>query len=855
MYTCMNYFIIKGHIEMPHLRNFLIKISIIFFIVFSDLLFSQQAYPAAKTGGNYMHNFYLPPPSPTSPRWPAWSPDGQSLAFSMHGSVWRMALEGSTAIELTNNTTYDSSPAWSPDGKWIAYTAEKDHETMDLMLLNLKTGKSLPLKTGEHLYLDPAWSPDGSKLAYVSTEPNGYYNIYVQKIRKGKPVGPALQITQDNAYGDNRLYFGDYDLHIAPTWSPDGKELLFVTNRDTPLGSGGIWRMPVEKNGIKKARLIHNEQTLFRTRPHWSPDGTRFLYSSHVGGQFNHLYLLPSDGGEPYKITFGDWDNFHPRWSPDGTKLVYLSNEEGLPQLHVMKTVGGKTKKLEVKTKEWIEPRGTLQVIITDGETERPTPTRIYLQASNGKAYAPDGTYHRVGRMKDHLFHTDGTFTIEVPHGPLTIEAVKGFEYYSTKETVEIKAGERSKVTLTLSRMTNMPARGWYSGSTHVHMNYAGDLHNTLENLMFMSAAEDQSVVNELVANKDNRILDYQFFTGETSHLSTPERVLFVSEEYRPAFHGHVYFLGLTEHLLSPFASGYEGTAIYSLYPSNTDMLRLAGEQGAFRGYVHPYFGENDPLSGKEPSLGGAKSFPVDVALGTVEGLETTYANHATLLVWHHVLNNDFKIVLTGGEDSISNLYRSAVVGSQRSYVYLGDKPLTYSNWLEALREGRTFATNGPLLTFTVNGAMPGEDVRLPQNGGTVTLKGEVQSIVPLDKVMIMNNGEILKTVPLDETGSNAVFEITVDVDESGWYTLQAEGKRNTLPISDLYPQATTNAIRVYVGGDPIRNIESANYFVRWIDRLLAMAEAHPGWRTTKEKDHVLGQFKQAQQVYKELMK
>ncbi len=457
--------------------------------------------------------------------------------------------------------------------------------------------------------------------------------------------------------------------------------------------------------------------------------------------------------------------------------------------------------------------------------------------------------------MKDHLFHTEGTFTIEVPHGPLTIEAVKGFEYYSTKETVEIKAGERSKVTLTLSRMTNMPARGWYSGSTHVHMNYAGDLHNTLENLMFMSAAEDQSVVNELVANKDNRILDYQFFTGETSHLSTPERVLFVSEEYRPAFHGHVYFLGLTEHLLSPFASGYEGTAIYSLYPSNTDMLRLAGEQGAFRGYVHPYFGENDPLSGKEPSLGGAKSFPVDVALGTVEGLETTYANHATLLVWHHVLNNDFKIVLTGGEDSISNLYRNAVIGSQRSYVYLGDKPLTYSNWLEALREGRTFATNGPLLTFTVNGAMPGEDVRLPQNGGTVTLKGEVQSIVPLDKVMIMNNGEILKTVPLDETGSNAVFEITVDVDESGWYTLQAEGKRNTLPISDLYPQATTNAIRVYVGGDPIRNIESANYFVRWIDRLLAMAEAHPGWRTTKEKDHVLGQFKQAQQVYKELMK
>ena len=144
--------------------------------------------------------------------------------------------------------------------------------------------------------------------------------------------------------------------------------------------------------------------------------------------------------------------------------------------------------------------------------------------------------------------------------------------------------------------------------------------------------------------------------------------------------------------------------------------------------------------------------------LGTVEGLETTYANHATLLVWHHVLNNDFKIVLTGGEDSISNLYRNAVVGSQRSYVYLGDKPLTYRNWLKGLREGRTFATNGPLLTFTINGAMPGEDLRLPQ-GGTVTLKGEVQSIVPLDKVMIMNMGKFLKQSRSMKPVSTTVFK------------------------------------------------------------------------------------------------
>ncbi|MGH9845326.1 MAG: carboxypeptidase regulatory-like domain-containing protein [Blastocatellia bacterium] len=157
-----------------------------------------------------------------------------------------------------------------------------------------------------------------------------------------------------------------------------------------------------------------------------------------------------------------------------------------------------------------------------------------------------------------------------------------------------------------LKRLTDMSARGWYSGSTHVHMNYGGSLHNTLENLLMMSAAEDQDVVNELIANKDNRILDYQFFVkgGGPHPLSRPDRLLMVGQEYRPDFYGHVFMMGLRDHLISPFTTGYEGTAIKSLYPSNTDMLRKAKAQGATVGYVHA-FGEvveTIPLSGDRRS-------------------------------------------------------------------------------------------------------------------------------------------------------------------------------------------------------------------------------------------------------------
>ena len=75
---------------------------------------------------------------------------------------------------------------------------------------------------------------------------------------------------------------------------------------------------------------------------------------------------------------------------------------------------------------------------------------------------------------------------------------------------------------------------------------------------MMMSEAEDQDIVNEQVANKDNRILDYQYFVpgGGPHPLSQPNRVLVVGQEYRPPFYSHVFMFGIREHLTSPFTTG-----------------------------------------------------------------------------------------------------------------------------------------------------------------------------------------------------------------------------------------------------------------------------------------------------------
>lgn len=813
-----------------------------------------QPYPAARHGGNYMHNYYLPPAPGTTPWAPSWSPDGRWIAVAMHGSIWRVDPRTGAAEELTYSQTYHSSPNWSPDGKWIIYTADDGSRRIQLEILNVETGESRTLTDDNHLYLDPAFSPDGRRLAYVSTRPNGYFNIFVRGIRDGRWDGEPVTLTRDNRYPRDRLYFGPWDMHIQPAWTPGGREMLLVANLGIPLGSGDVWRMPVEADGFRKAARVLQEQTLYRTSPHVSADGKRFLYSSTRGAadQFHNLYVLPVAGGEPYKLTFGAWDHYHPRWSPDGEWIAYIDNREGLPQLALLETYGGANRIVRITSRRWKRPMGTLRVRIVDEKTGAPVPARVWGHAADGKFYAPSDAYARIGASGTHHFHADGTFILEAPPGEMTLEAARGFEYFPARETVRVRPGAPVELTLRLRRMVDFAERGWRSGSTHVHMNYSGNLHNTLENLMFLSAAEAQPVLINLVANKDNRVLDHQHFVpggGEHPLSRNREDVkLIVGEEYRPPFYGHVFFIGLRDHLISPFTTGYEGTGIESLYPSNTDMFRKAREQGAVLGYVHCFGGERDPL---EQNLGVAKAFPVDAALGTVDALEWSQATRGQLRVWHHTLNNDLPVVPTGGEDSITDLHRSKLIGSVRTYAWVGEE-FTIPAWLDALRKGRTFFSSGPLLEFRVNGLMPGDTLRLPAEGGTITIEASVWSLAPLREAVIHHNGEVFARVPLSSDGRSASFKGRFQVTQSGWFSLYAEGPAD--PAFDAnYLQAATNVVRVYAGNQQIRSRESAEYFIRWIGKLRGMAEDWLWWRSEKEKAHVFSQFDEARTVYEKL--
>ena len=818
--------------------------------------FSQSRfYSDALSGGNYMHNFYFPP-SPSSTPWaPEWSPDGTWIAVAMQGSIWKVDPVTGVSHEITyDSDSYHSSPDWSPDGRWIVFTSDYDHQRIQLEILNVDTGEISKLTNDQAIYTDPVFSPDGTKIAYVSTSPNGYFNLFVREIVDGRWAGDPIAVSKDNDFGRSRLYFGRWDMHIAPSWLPSGEELLVVSNRDVPLGSGNVLRIPARENGILEGTTVLAEQSLYRTRPDVSLDGKRFVYSSTSGSadQFNNLYVQPTVGGEPYKLTFYNHDAFHPRWSPDGEWIAFISNEHGVSELRLLETYGGKLIEREITEMHFKRPMGFLSVRVVDAASEELTQNRIHLVGSDGKFYAPNEAYARAGMRGDLIFHNEGSFKVALPEGETNLKIVKGFEFFPEEVEIDIEANEVTAITVSMSRLTDMGAKGWYNASTHVHANYGGNLHNTLENLMMMSRAEDQDLVLEQVANKDNRILDYQFFEpgGGAHSISESDQVVVVGQEYRPPFYGHVFMFGLEEHLISPFVTGYEGTAVESLYPSNTDMFLKAKSQGAITGYVHPFLGEDDPLEG---NLGGGKGFIVDAALGTTDALEWSDSSRAAFFPMYAVWNNGIRVTATGGEDSISSLHRSKLIGSFRTYVYTGAQGLSMEAWFAALVRGRAMVSSGPLLELQVDSALPGDTVSLPSGGGSVVVTGQLRSIEKLEDVSLVCNGEEIERFPIRGDGTRLDLRYEMKINRSGWCHLRTEGLPQDRGVFDVnYAQAFTNPIWFEVDNQPIRNPGAAQYALDWIDKLQSLAEEWPGWRSQAEKDHVYSQFDEARMVYRE---
>jgi Tol biopolymer transport system component len=219
----------------------------------------------------------------------ACKPDECRMMFYRDSKIF--AWDAGSVRQLTSDKVRGNVSRWSPDRKHIAFTGENGIGTGNAVFLMDADGSNVTrLLSGSYFGL--AWSPDGNALALGNGD--GFIEI--------------LDLTQEG--GIPHKVADGYD----PDWSPDGKQILFVTD------GSAIRAMNADGTDVRELRRSENDAVSVSS-PRWSPDGQRIAYTRYDASGAD-LYVMQANGSEVKRLT-SDSQSFSPSWSPDGSRIAF----------------------------------------------------------------------------------------------------------------------------------------------------------------------------------------------------------------------------------------------------------------------------------------------------------------------------------------------------------------------------------------------------------------------------------------------------------------------------------------------------------------------------------------------------
>lgn len=773
---------------------------------------------------------------------PRISLDGQRIAVSYQGAIWTVSREGGVLTRLTDGEGFDHEPAWSPDGQRIAFVRGPGLPAGDLRIIQTSDGKNIPLPKpaqirGTSNFHKLEFHPDGKRLLGIFRAPPTEQLLAWYDLETGALQSLETPITYGTRY----------------SLSPDGKQIAFVTTMDKPGEQGGnngpqadVWKMPAA--GGPPEKLFRFPSRIYDLC--WAADGKSLTVVTELGGAFNDLWQVPFDNplGGMKKITFGIADEDRPSLSRDGKHLVYIDNRHGPTHLVVREQSTGVEKNVAIESLDFRAPTGRLRLQIRDGDTGKIVTTRVSLKQENGKFVAPAGALYRILRGMGH-FYCDGPTEWELPAGKYFLNVFRGPEVTPFHDGLTIKAGQTLDIAVESKRWTHAAKSSWYSGENHIHANYGyGQWFNTPETMLAQCAGEDLNVCNFMVANSDtDGVFDRAFFRGQPDPRSTSEIILYWNQEFRSTLWGHMTLVNLRQ-VVEPVFTGFQATTNPWDIPTNSDVADRTHFQNGHVNYTHPVQNADKPL--ETPYAG--KGLPVDVALGKIDSMDLNNSYTATVPIWYRFLNCGFRLPPSAGTDCFLNKIFSQVPGADRIYVN-APGPLTYAGWIDGLRKGRSFVSNGPMVELSLNGQNLGDVVAIA-GPRKLKLTARVRSPFPLAKVELIYNGQVAATIPLAEGDKSATIDQMLDVDRSGWLALRAAGPGHPdSPVPALF--AHTAPIYIEVADAPTRSRADAQFFMTWIDGLSLMARTRDRVPNAEQRQHVLKQLETARAVYARIAK
>lgn len=256
--------------------------------------------------------------------YPMVSPDGSKIVFESNrtgtAEIYVMNADGKNITQLTNNKASNHSPIWSPDGSKIAFASDGDKQ-WDVYIMNADGSeqKRLTNQPGDDGH--PHWSPDGKRIIFNSARTTA--DLQAEWSKQFHEI-----FTMNTDGGDVRQISSAKTVSTYPSFSPDGKRICFRRVIDTPGYQWDLTLSPrnsevfvMNADGTNPVNLTKNAG--YDGWPMWSPDGRKILFSSNRAGPANigQLYVINPDGTGLQKITDGPGSFVQPSWSRDGKKI------------------------------------------------------------------------------------------------------------------------------------------------------------------------------------------------------------------------------------------------------------------------------------------------------------------------------------------------------------------------------------------------------------------------------------------------------------------------------------------------------------------------------------------------------
>jgi dipeptidyl aminopeptidase/acylaminoacyl peptidase len=309
------------------------------------------------------------------------SPDGRQVVFNLrrvdkksqkeYVNLWLVPVDGGGARQFTYGDQVDRQPRWSPDGHQIAFISNRgDEKQPQIYVIPIDGGEARPLTKLKGEIGSFQWSPDGQRLvcafrkkdkAALEREEDeqkkelGVVDRHITRLMYKADAYGFLPQERSHIWTINartgrakQLTEGDIYDEFDPGWSPDGKSIVFVSNRTQDPDR--TW----DKDDLFVMRAVGGEMRRLETRPGpksqpcFSPDGRRIAYYQHAPRQAlwqnSNLWVVPADGSDQAQDLTGQFD-FHvrqdtindidkfqmmsPTWSPDSQQLYYQVSHHG----------------------------------------------------------------------------------------------------------------------------------------------------------------------------------------------------------------------------------------------------------------------------------------------------------------------------------------------------------------------------------------------------------------------------------------------------------------------------------------------------------------------------------------------